>query len=258
MVTEVHDDDEHEGVHGEGLGNVRPLVFDEVPPEDVGTAEVGEHHGDEEETLGIEEPLDTWPEAVDDVAKQEEVHELHGLVEGAVHHEVGLVPLAQGVGQEEGDVSAQADDPQADDGGVLGAFAKALEEGCHHVVDEEHLEEHPGEPVAVLGGCLHGTHPSHIEGVGGAQHDEHAEEDERGQDLHLDFLPSEGGKALGCPKPVCLICQKAADKEEQGHTEEHKEGEGGGYLLRLHKSRLCHMVGNDEDHGEATHGIEPL
>ena len=258
VVTEVHDDDEHEGVHGEGLGYVGPLVLDEVPPEDVGTAEVSEHYSDEEEALGIEKPLDTWPEAVDDVAEQEEVHELHGLVEGTVHHEVGLVPFAQGVGKVEGYVGTQTDDPQADDGGVLGAFAEALEEGSHHVVDEEHLKKYPREPVAVLGGCLHGTHETYVEGVGGAQHDEHAEEDERGQDLHLDFLPGEGSKALGCPEPVCLICQEAADKEEQGHAEEHEEGEGGGYLLRLHKSRLCHVVGNDEDHGEATHGIEPL
>ena len=258
VMTEIHDHDEHEGVHREGLGQVRPLVLDEVPPEDVGTAEKGEHHRDEEEASGIEEPLDTWPEAVGDVAEQEEVHELHGLIEGAVHHKVGLVPFAQGVGQEEGDVCPQADDPQDDDGGVFGAFAEALEEGCHHVVDEEHLEEHPSEPVAVFGGCLHGTHPPHIEGVGGAQHDEDAEEDQCGQYLHLDFLPREGSKALGCPEPVCLICQEAADEEEQRHAEKHEEGEGGGYLLRLHKPRLRHVVGDDEYHGEATHGIEPL
>ena len=201
VVAEIHDDDEHEGVHGECLGHDSPFVLDEVPLEDVGTAEEGEQDSDEEEALGVEEALDALPIAVGDVAKQEEVHEFECLVEGTVHHEVGLVPLAQGLWHVEGDGGGKADDPQEDDGGVFGAFAEALEDGCDKVVDEEHLEEYPCEPIAEFGGCLHGAHEALVEGIVGAEHKEDAEEHEGGEHLHLDFLPCEGGEALGCPEP---------------------------------------------------------
>ena len=97
---------------------------------------------------------------------------------------------------------------------MLSAFTKALEEGCHHVVDKEHLEEHPCKPITEFGGSLHGTKKTLVEGVLGAQHDEHTKENECGKYLYLDFLPSERSKVLGCPKPFFLICQKAADEEE--------------------------------------------
>ena len=68
-------------------------MFDEVPPEDVGTTEECQQYGEEKEAFGVEEPLDTLPMAVDNIAQQEEMQELQGLVEGTVHHEVGFVPL---------------------------------------------------------------------------------------------------------------------------------------------------------------------
>ena len=258
MIAEVHDHNEHEGVHGHGLGQVGPLMFDKVPPENVCTAEEGKQHRDEEESFGVEESLDAWPIAVGNVAEEEEVHELQGLVEGAVHHEIGLPPFAECLRHEEGDMGAEADDPENDDSHIFRSFAKALEEGCHYVVNEEHLKEHPCEPISEFGGCFHGAHKTLIKRIMGTQYNENTKEDKGGEHLHFDFLPSEGSKALRCPKPFCLICQKSADEEEEGHAEEHEKGEGGGDLLRLHESRLCHMVGDDEYHGESTHGIEPF
>ena len=120
------------------------------------------------------------------------------------------------------------------------------------------MEEHPREPIAEFCGCLHGTKETFFEGVLGAEHKEYAQEHQGGEYLHLDFFPSDGGETLGRPKPFCLVCQETTDEEEEGHAEEHKEGEGGRYFFRLHESRLCHMICDDENHGEATHGIEPL
>ena len=258
MIAEVHDHNEHEGIHGHCLGQVRPLVLNKVPSEDVCAAEKSKQHSDEEEPFGVEESLDVWPEAMNDVPEQEEVHELQRFVEGTVNHEVCLPPLAECLRHEKGNMGTEADNPENDDGNVFRSFAEALEEGCHYVVNEEHLKEHPREPISEFGGCFQGTHKTFVERILGTQHNEDTEKYKGGEHLHFDFLPSEGGKALRCPKPFCLICQKSADKKEQGHTEEYEEGEGGGNLLRLHESRLCHMVGDDEYHGESTHGIKPF
>lgn len=158
MIAEIHNHNEHEGVHGRCLGQVGPFMFDKVPSEDVGTTEKGKQHRDEEKSFGVEKPLDVWPIAVDDVTKKKEVHELQSLIEGTVHHEIGLPPFTEGLRHKEGDMGTETDDPKNDDGDVFGSFAKALEEGCHHVVNEEHLKEHPSEPEPEFGGCLHGTH----------------------------------------------------------------------------------------------------
>ena len=98
VVTEVHHHDKHEGVHRHSFRQVCPLVLDAVPPEDVCAAEKGEQDADEEKALSVEKPLDAWPVAVGDVAEQEEVHELQGLIERTVHHEIGLPPFAECLG----------------------------------------------------------------------------------------------------------------------------------------------------------------
>ena len=62
---------------------------------------------------------------------------------------------------------------------------------------------------------------------------------------------------MSVPYTTRLVCQEAADEEEQGHAEEEEELQGGRPAY-LHAKRLQgHMVHHDENHREPPQGIEP-
>ena len=130
----------------------------------------------------------------------------------------------------------------------------------HHagqIVDDEHVQEHPGEPIAHLGGTLQGIFHRPPE-LGTPEHDEGAEEDHRGQHLYLHLLPRQPQGVGPRPLEVGLVGQETTDEEEQGHAEQDEEGERTARLLVDAERHLRHMVSHDENHRQAAHGIEPL
>lgn len=129
MMTETHDYNEHQRVHGKRLGQVRPLHLHEMPLEDIGTAKEGKHCHKREEPVGIEQPLSLVPIAMHEIAHQEELQELQGLVEGTVHHEVCLVPFAELPWHIQREVCHYTDAPQDGNGDVLNFLSHPLEKG---------------------------------------------------------------------------------------------------------------------------------
>ena len=102
IVAEEHDYHYHEGIHGQRLWQVGPFACQVMPLEDVGAREEGGDGQQGKEESGVEKTLCLLPMAMDYVAEQEEMKKLECLVEGAVHHEVSLVPLPKFEWQIEG------------------------------------------------------------------------------------------------------------------------------------------------------------
>ena len=105
-----------------------------MPLEDVSAGEEGDDGYQGEEVACVEESLCTVPVAVDDVAKEEEVEKLECLVDGAVHHEVRLVPLAKGMWHIEREVGEEGSEPEDGYGEVFSALAPSGCDSCHSVV----------------------------------------------------------------------------------------------------------------------------
>ena len=104
---------------------------------------------------------------MDKVADDKEVHEFHGFIERAIHHEVRLVPFAKLLWKVEREAGKQGDCPKYDDWQMR---PQTLTYECCDIVDEEHLQQYPSEPVATLGRTLHAYHESFAEVMLPSQH----------------------------------------------------------------------------------------
>ena len=65
--------------------------------------------------------------------------------------------------------------------GLVGYYA-------YHIVNQEHLQQHPGKPVTVLGGALHGPHETVLESAVSLEYDKQAQEDKGRHYLHHQLL----------------------------------------------------------------------
>ena len=79
VVSEKHEYDGEHDVHGQCTGQIGPLELQVVPFQHIESAEEHQYHNQGEEPLGIEQPLEPVPIAVDDVAVKEEMEILHDL-----------------------------------------------------------------------------------------------------------------------------------------------------------------------------------
>lgn len=79
IVTEEHEHNDEQNVHGCSSWKVCPLELECVPLENVGTAEHDDDRDEWEEPLRVEQSLPTVPISVDNISEDEEVEIFHRL-----------------------------------------------------------------------------------------------------------------------------------------------------------------------------------
>ena len=262
VITEIHEHDGEQRELRQRQGHYRPLHTQLVPLQRVHRTE--NHHDDQqrEEPTGVHHALPLVPIAMHDIAIEEERHIEHHLDEtGVVEERRGFHAPAtkrppELMRQVARLVDTQRHEEQQGDGYPRLPPQLALQIG-EQVVDNEHIEQGDGEPVATLQRRVELQDDGIDEIIEEHSHTKE-EEHHRRDDLYAKLLTHQATEVGKVPYLRGLIRQESADEEEQRHTEKDEKRQGRGEFHRLHESRLTHMVGNHEDHRESSHGIEPF
>ena len=180
--------------------------------------------------------------------------EILEVVERMVQAEYIAYLIQCGV-QLEGYLGQEQTSRQQDEGNehalAVGLSVGVVEAGVGRVYEEENLEQGDGEPVAEL--AVVGDEGVEIGSKVGVGIEE--AEDEGGDELYQQFLPAHAPPGVAVPFDAGLVCDEAADEEEEGHAERHEEAvdEGGGG-----EPETGHFdVGEyDQDHGHAAQGVD--
>ena len=111
------------------------------------------------------------------------------------------------------------------DGNRGEACPQATFKKAEEVIDDEHIEQDDGEPVAALRHALQVLHHGGVERA--AQHGHgKEEEDDGGHRLHAHLLGQQRPQRGEVPHQAGLVGQEAADEEEQRHAEHDEELHG--------------------------------
>ena len=255
VIAEEHHEDEHKRVDGDGARQVCPLQAQVVPVVVLHAADESDEEDCGEEPGCVHQLLHTIPIAVGEGAGQEELEILGCAHQTAVLPERCLMPR-EPRGHIEGGVDGHRDYPHHNPG-PHAADAHTLQKICNHIIDDEHVEQYPAEPIAALGG----NGQSMLQGGPEMRFHHHQisyHADHRRHQLYLHFLPKHGSKILSSPDRRHLVCQEAADEEKGGHTEEHHYGDGCALWHIAAETHPEDVVHYHKQHSEAAQGIKPL
>ena len=255
IVSEEHHDYQQERIHGGGSGQVDPNLLEGVQLEDVGTADDCQRHDEREEPRSVEEPFCLMPIAANNVAQQEELHVADGLDEAGIGEE-GVLVISEDLRQVERLVGKDTCCPACEQQHSF-PRRETFSYIAAHIIYNEHLQQHPCEPVASL--CRTGKQAHEVVGdvAFHLEDDEESHEHQRRDELHLQLLPCQFQGIGDGPCEAGLVCEETAHEEEERHTHEHQEGQGCTRLLCLMEGDLCHVIGNHQYHRKAPQGIQP-
>jgi hypothetical protein len=261
IVPEEHKDNGHHDIHGERSWQVGPLELEGVPFQHIETTEENHHDNQGQEPVGVKQTLELVPLAVNDIAKEGEMKILHHLeqtsgikksrLSGLMAHSViePLGHIASGIDTH----SYQPQQKNRHPGMPVQAGGDIIKD----IIDDEHEEQSPREPVATLGGRL--QHLLYAWPELGPKHHCRCYHEHHGRDnLNLELLPYHHAQTSTRPVEVGLVGEKTADEKEQRHTEQHQKSHGWRVTGILLESHQTYMVCHDKYHRETTEGIKPF